>query len=52
MYLKRNAVRLDRVEDVTSFISGEVAEVALLGNEDRILRVLRQLGDGDNFYCY
>uniref|UniRef100_B5Y754 Hydrolase, HAD superfamily n=1 Tax=Coprothermobacter proteolyticus (strain ATCC 35245 / DSM 5265 / OCM 4 / BT) TaxID=309798 RepID=B5Y754_COPPD len=49
MYLKRNAVRLDRVEDVTSFISGEVAEVALLGNEDRILRVLRQLGDGDNF---
>jgi len=31
MYLKRNAVRLDRVEDVTSFISGEVAEVALLG---------------------
>lgn len=49
MYLKRNAVRLDRVEDVTSFISGEVAEVALLGNEDKILRVLRQLGDGDNF---
>ena len=49
MYLKRNSVRLDRVEDVTSFISGEVAEVALLGNEDRILRVLRQLGDGDNF---
>ena len=49
MYLKRNAVRLDRVEDVTSFIPGEVAEVALLGNEDRILRVLRQLGDGDNF---
>jgi len=49
MYLKRNAVRLDRVEDVTSFISGEVAEVALLGNEDKILRVLRQLGDDDNF---
>lgn len=49
MYLKRNEFRLDKVEDVTSFISDEVAEVALLGNEDKILRVLRQLGDGDNF---
>ncbi|HPZ44967.1 MAG TPA: Cof-type HAD-IIB family hydrolase [Coprothermobacter proteolyticus] len=48
-YLKRNAVRLDRVEDVTDFIADEVAEVALIGTEGEILRVLERLRDGENF---
>ncbi|WP_245533110.1 HAD family hydrolase [Coprothermobacter platensis] len=39
-YLKHNEARLQKVDNVMDFIDSEVAEVALLGDEDKILHVI------------
>lgn len=39
-YLKHNEMRLQKVNNVLDFIDSEVAEVALLGDEDKILHVI------------
>ncbi|NPV88178.1 HAD family phosphatase [Coprothermobacteraceae bacterium] len=43
-YFERNAFRLQRVEDVLPFLEQDVAEVALMGPEEAINRVIARMG--------